>query len=68
MKAMQEIQPEVKKLQKEYKDDREEMNKQMMALYQERGRQPGCRLSAPHPADADLVCPLPSVSHQHPER
>ncbi len=44
MKAMQEIQPEVKKLQKEYKDDREEMNKQMMALYQERGVNPaaGC--------------------------
>jgi YidC/Oxa1 family membrane protein insertase len=44
MKAMQEIQPEVKKIQKEYKDDREEMNKQMMALYQERGVNPaaGC--------------------------
>ncbi len=44
MKAMQEIQPEIKKLQKEYKDDREEMNKQMMALYQERGINPaaGC--------------------------
>lgn len=44
MKAMQEIQPEIKKLQKEYKDDREEMNKQMMALYQERGVNPaaGC--------------------------
>jgi len=44
MKAMQEIQPEIKKLQKDYKDDREEMNKQMMALYQERGVNPaaGC--------------------------
>jgi YidC/Oxa1 family membrane protein insertase len=44
MKAMQEIQPEMKKLQKEYKDDREELNKQMMALYQERGVNPaaGC--------------------------
>ena len=44
MKAMQEIQPEVKKLQKEFKDDREELNKQMMALYQERGVNPaaGC--------------------------
>ena len=44
MKAMQEIQPEIKKLQKEYKDNREEMNKQMMALYQERGVNPaaGC--------------------------
>jgi YidC/Oxa1 family membrane protein insertase len=44
MKAMQEIQPEIKKLQKEHKDNREEMNKQMMALYQERGVNPaaGC--------------------------
>ncbi|MDJ0923590.1 MAG: YidC/Oxa1 family membrane protein insertase [Acidimicrobiia bacterium] len=44
MKAMQEIQPEIKKLQKEYKDNREELNKQMMALYQERGVNPaaGC--------------------------
>jgi YidC/Oxa1 family membrane protein insertase len=44
MKAMQEIQPEVKKLQKELKGDREELNKQMMALYQERGVNPaaGC--------------------------
>jgi YidC/Oxa1 family membrane protein insertase len=44
MKTMQEIQPEIKRLQKEFKDDREEMNKQMMALYQERGINPaaGC--------------------------
>ncbi len=44
MKAMQEIQPEVKKLQKELKGDREELNKQLMALYQERGVNPaaGC--------------------------
>ena len=44
MKAMQEIQPEVKKLQKEYKEDREELNKQMMELYKERGVNPaaGC--------------------------
>jgi YidC/Oxa1 family membrane protein insertase len=44
MKAMQEIQPEVKRLQKEYKADREEMQKRLMALYQERGVNPaaGC--------------------------
>lgn len=44
MKAMQEVQPEIKRLQKEYKDNREELNKQMMALYQERGINPaaGC--------------------------
>jgi YidC/Oxa1 family membrane protein insertase len=44
MRAMQDIQPEVKRLQKEYKADREELNKQLMALYQERGVNPaaGC--------------------------
>jgi len=44
MKAMQEIQPEVKRLQKDYKEDREEMQKHLMALYQERGVNPaaGC--------------------------
>jgi YidC/Oxa1 family membrane protein insertase len=44
MKAMQAIQPEVKKLQKEYKSDREELNKQLMALYQDHGVNPaaGC--------------------------
>jgi YidC/Oxa1 family membrane protein insertase len=44
MKAMTEIQPEVKRLQKEYKEDREEMQKRLMALYQERGVNPaaGC--------------------------
>ncbi len=44
MKAMQEIQPEVKRLQKELKGNKEELNKQMMELYQERGVNPaaGC--------------------------
>lgn len=44
MKAMQEIQPDVKKLQKEYKEDRQELNAKLMELYQERGVNPaaGC--------------------------
>ncbi|MBT8215132.1 MAG: YidC/Oxa1 family membrane protein insertase, partial [Acidimicrobiia bacterium] len=44
MRAMQEIQPEVKKLQQQYKGNREELNKKMMELYQERGVNPaaGC--------------------------
>jgi YidC/Oxa1 family membrane protein insertase len=44
MKAMQEIQPEVKRLQKELKGDREELNKELMELYKERGVNPaaGC--------------------------
>ncbi len=44
MRGMQEIQPEVKRLQKELKGDREELNKQLMALYKEKGVNPaaGC--------------------------
>jgi YidC/Oxa1 family membrane protein insertase len=44
MKAMQEIQPEVKKLQKEFKGEKEELNKHLMELYKERGVNPaaGC--------------------------
>ena len=44
MRSMQLIQPEVKKIQKELKGDREELNKQLMALYKERGVNPaaGC--------------------------
>lgn len=44
MKAMQEIQPAVKKIQKEHKGNREELNKALMALYQEKGVNPaaGC--------------------------
>ncbi len=44
MKAMQDIQPEVKRLQKELKGEKEELNKELMALYQERGVNPaaGC--------------------------
>ncbi len=33
MKAMQRIQPEMKRLQERYKDDREALNKEMMELY-----------------------------------
>ncbi|GMQ93362.1 MAG: YidC/Oxa1 family membrane protein insertase [Acidimicrobiia bacterium] len=44
MKGMSEIQPEVKRLQKEYKEDREELNKRLMELYKEKGVNPaaGC--------------------------
>jgi YidC/Oxa1 family membrane protein insertase len=44
MRAMQDIQPEVKKLQKEYKGEKEELNKHLMALYSDRGVNPaaGC--------------------------
>ena len=44
MKAMQDIQPEVKAIQREFKGDKEEQNKQLMELYKERGVNPaaGC--------------------------
>ncbi len=44
MKSMQEIQPEVKRLQKEHKGDKEELNKHLMELYKEKGVNPaaGC--------------------------
>jgi len=42
-RAMTEIQPEVKKLQKQYKDEQETLQKEMMALYKEKGVNPaGC--------------------------
>ncbi len=44
MKAMQEIQPLVKELQKKHKDDRQQLNEEMVALYKEKGVNPaaGC--------------------------
>ena len=44
MKAMQDIQPDVKRLQKELKDDKQALNEALMALYKERGVNPaaGC--------------------------
>ena len=44
MKAMQEIQPEVKKLQRELKHDKQAQQQALMALYRERGVNPaaGC--------------------------
>ena len=44
MKAMTELQPEIKRLQKEFKADRQELNQELMALYKDRGVNPaaGC--------------------------
>lgn len=42
-RAMQELQPEMQRIRKEYKDDPETMNKMVMELYRERGASPlGC--------------------------
>lgn len=40
-RAFQEIQPEIKRLQKEYKDDPQEMQKRLMALQKSAGATPG---------------------------
>lgn len=44
MRAMSELQPHVKRLQKEFKDDKEKLNQELMSLYKERGVNPaaGC--------------------------
>jgi len=44
MKAMQQAQPRVKELQTKYRDDKEKLNKELMALYKEVGFNPisGC--------------------------
>jgi YidC/Oxa1 family membrane protein insertase len=43
-RVMQELAPEIKKLQKKHKNDRTKLNEEMMALYKERGFNPmaGC--------------------------
>lgn len=44
LEEMQEIQPEIEKIQKQYKNNKEKQNEEMMKLYQERGINPaaGC--------------------------
>jgi len=44
MKAQQEMQPEVKRLQEKYKNDKEKLNQETMRLYREKGINPlgGC--------------------------
>jgi YidC/Oxa1 family membrane protein insertase len=44
MREMQVIQPEIKRIQKKYKGDRQKMNQEVMALYKEHGVNPlgGC--------------------------
>jgi len=44
MRAMQALQPKIKDLQKKYKDDKEQLNKELLALYKTAGANPisGC--------------------------
>ncbi len=42
-KRMQDVQPELKRLQKKHKDNKEELNKEIAAFYKEKGINPlGC--------------------------
>ena len=58
-RAFTAIQPEIKRIQKEYKDDPQEMQKKLMELQKSAGATPG-RVSPPAPGpDADLVRIVP---------
>ena len=67
-RAMQELQPEIAKLRKQYGSDRQGMSQAMMALQKERGSQPARRLSADPPADPDLPVALPRAPAAGPRR
>ena len=62
MIAMQRVQPEIKKLQAKYKNDRQKLNEEMMKFYKENKINPlaGC-LAAPGPA-ADLLRAVPGAA------
>ena len=59
MIAMQRVQPEIKKLQAKYKDDKQKLNEEMMKFYKENKINPLRGLSAAPGADADLHRPVP---------
>jgi hypothetical protein len=61
MIAMQKLQPQLKEIQKKYKDDREKMGQEMMKLYKENkvsplgGCLPGCRRPVEDMRITDLI-------------
>jgi len=57
LKRMQEIQPQLKKLQEKYKNNPEKLNKEMLALYQKHGVNP-MGMSAPFAAVSHHHCPF----------
>ena len=79
-RAMQEIQPEIQKLRKQYGSDKQGFSQAMMALQKERGVNPlaGClpllpqipvfivAVPRPAPADPDLGGPVQLVGRAHP--
>ena len=58
-RAFTEIQPEIKRIQKEYKDDPQELQKRLMELQKSAGANPGGLPSPPPRPDADLVRSVP---------
>ena len=54
---MQDVQPELKKLQKKHKDNKEELNKEIAAFYKEKGINPlGCVVPYWYKCQFGLLC------------
>ena len=58
-RALQILQPEIKAIQKRYKDDRQKQSEEMMKLYRENGTNPFSSCLPILLADADLLRALP---------
>ena len=61
MKAMAALGPQMKELQRKYKDDKARLQAETMALYKQHGVEPAVGLPADVPADADLDRALPDA-------
>ena len=61
MKAMAVLGPQIKELQEKYKDDKQRLQIETMALYKQQRREPALGLPADVPADADLDRALPDA-------
>ena len=61
MIAMQRVQPEIKKIQQQYKDDRQKQNEELMKFYQENNVNPLSGCLPPDRPDAGAVRPLPGA-------
>ena len=59
MMAMQRLQPEMKKIQEKYKDDREKLNEELLAFYKENSINPVGGLPPAVPPDAGLHRAVP---------
>ena len=62
MRKMQEFQPEIKKLQKKYGNDRQKLAAEMQKLQKEHGRQPARRAACRPGAGAGVHRPVPRAA------